>query len=266
MAAAKKAACRRRGTICSKTSRSPMTASSRSPSGSSAATAGHTISATADSITCSPSGEDVNVLVVDTEVYSNTGGQASKSTPTGSVAKFAAAGKRVKKKDLGMMAMSYGYVYVAQVRHGRRQGPVHQGDLRGGGLPRPVAHHRVRSLHQPRHRTCPTSQLEDEARPSSADTGSCTASIPTLPNRAKIPSRSTPRLLPETIRSSSPARSATLPSRSPCPSWQASCLPRQRRRASRGWRAIRSWPRRTNEIKFMQSCERREYSLRSFHA
>ena len=64
------------------------------------------------------SGENVNVLVLDTEVYSNTGGQASKSTPTGSIAKFAAAGKRIKKKDLGMMAMSYGYVYVAQVAMG----------------------------------------------------------------------------------------------------------------------------------------------------
>ena len=64
------------------------------------------------------SGENVNVLVLDTEVYSNTGGQASKSTPTGSVAKFAAAGKRVKKKDLGMMAMSYNYVYVAQCSMG----------------------------------------------------------------------------------------------------------------------------------------------------
>ncbi len=63
-------------------------------------------------------GEDVNILVLDTEVYSNTGGQASKSTPTGSIAKFAAAGKRTKKKDLGMMAMSYGYVYVAQVAMG----------------------------------------------------------------------------------------------------------------------------------------------------
>ncbi|MDR1599666.1 MAG: pyruvate:ferredoxin (flavodoxin) oxidoreductase [Oscillospiraceae bacterium] len=63
-------------------------------------------------------GEDVNVLVLDTEVYSNTGGQASKSTPTGSVAKFAAAGKRTKKKDLGLMAMSYGYVYVASVSMG----------------------------------------------------------------------------------------------------------------------------------------------------
>ena len=59
--------------------------------------------------------QDVNVLVLDTEVYSNTGGQSSKSTPTGSIAKFAASGKRTKKKDLGMMAMSYGYVYVACV-------------------------------------------------------------------------------------------------------------------------------------------------------
>jgi len=57
------------------------------------------------------SGEDVNVFVFDTEVYSNTGGQASKSTPTSAVAKFAATGKRTKKKDLGMMAMTYGYVY-----------------------------------------------------------------------------------------------------------------------------------------------------------
>ncbi|MBQ3552183.1 MAG: pyruvate:ferredoxin (flavodoxin) oxidoreductase [Clostridia bacterium] len=62
--------------------------------------------------------ENVNVLVMDTEVYSNTGGQSSKATPTGSVAKFAAAGKRTKKKDLGMMAMSYGYVYVAKVAMG----------------------------------------------------------------------------------------------------------------------------------------------------
>lgn len=67
------------------------------------------------------SGENVNLLVLDTEVYSNTGGQASKSTPIGAVAKFAAAGKRVRKKDLGMMAMSYGYVYVAQVSMGASQ-------------------------------------------------------------------------------------------------------------------------------------------------
>jgi pyruvate-ferredoxin/flavodoxin oxidoreductase len=67
------------------------------------------------------SGENVNILVLDTEVYSNTGGQASKSTPTAAVAKFAASGKRVRKKDLGVMAMSYGYVYVAQVAMGSNQ-------------------------------------------------------------------------------------------------------------------------------------------------
>jgi len=64
------------------------------------------------------SGENVNILVMDTEVYSNTGGQSSKATPVGAVAKFASAGKQIRKKDLGMMAMSYGYVYVAQVALG----------------------------------------------------------------------------------------------------------------------------------------------------
>ncbi len=64
------------------------------------------------------SGNDVNILVFDTEVYSNTGGQASKATPTGAIAQFAAAGKEVKKKDLAAIAMSYGYIYVAQVAMG----------------------------------------------------------------------------------------------------------------------------------------------------
>ena len=63
-------------------------------------------------------GENVNILVMDTEVYSNTGGQASKSTPAAAIAKFASSGKKTKKKDLGMMAMSYGYVYVAQIGMG----------------------------------------------------------------------------------------------------------------------------------------------------
>jgi len=67
------------------------------------------------------SGRNVNVMVFDTEVYSNTGGQASKASPKASVAKFAAAGKRVSKKDLGMIAMSYGYIYVAQVAMGANQ-------------------------------------------------------------------------------------------------------------------------------------------------
>ena len=67
------------------------------------------------------SGEDVNILVVDTEVYSNTGGQSSKATPVGAVAKFASSGKRIRKKDLGAIAMTYGYVYVAQVSIGGSQ-------------------------------------------------------------------------------------------------------------------------------------------------
>lgn len=67
------------------------------------------------------SGEDVNILVVDTEVYSNTGGQSSKATPIGAVAQFAASGKKLQKKDLGMLAMTYGYVYVAQVAMGAGQ-------------------------------------------------------------------------------------------------------------------------------------------------
>lgn len=67
------------------------------------------------------SGENVNILVMDTEVYSNTGGQASKATPVGAIAKFAASGKRIRKKDLGMIATTYGYVYVAQVSMGANQ-------------------------------------------------------------------------------------------------------------------------------------------------
>ena len=67
------------------------------------------------------SGKNVNILVLDTEVYSNTGGQSSKSTPVGAIAKFAAAGKRVRKKDLGLMATTYGYVYVAQIAMGADQ-------------------------------------------------------------------------------------------------------------------------------------------------
>ena len=97
------------------------------------------------------SGRDVNVLVLDTEVYSNTGGQMSKSTPRGAVAKFAAGGKPMGKKDLGLIAMTYGHIYVASVAHGR-QGRAHaQGVRRGGILSGPVAHHRLQPLHRPRH-------------------------------------------------------------------------------------------------------------------
>ena len=67
------------------------------------------------------SGKNVNIMVLDTEVYSNTGGQSSKATPVGAIAKFAASGKRVRKKDLGLMATTYGYVYVAQIAMGADQ-------------------------------------------------------------------------------------------------------------------------------------------------
>ena len=70
------------------------------------------------------SGRNINVLVLDTEVYSNTGGQMSKATQIGAIAKFAASGKETSKKDLGMMAMSYGYVYVAQVSMGANMSQV----------------------------------------------------------------------------------------------------------------------------------------------
>jgi pyruvate-ferredoxin/flavodoxin oxidoreductase len=75
-------------------------------------------SAMAGSTTFWPAAHDVNVLVMDTEVYSNTGGQASKATPLGAIAKFAAAGKRTARKDLALQAMAYGNVYVAQVAMG----------------------------------------------------------------------------------------------------------------------------------------------------
>ncbi len=80
---------------------------------------------------------NVNVLVLDTEVYSNTGGQASKATPTGSVAKFASAGKRTKKKDLGMMAMTYGYVYVAAIAMGANMNQCLKAFLEAEAYPGP---------------------------------------------------------------------------------------------------------------------------------
>ena len=80
------------------------------------------------------SARDVNVLVLDTEVYSNTGGQASKATPLGAIAKFAAAGKRVARKDLALQAIAYGNVYVAAGGDGRQSAADAAGVPRGGGL------------------------------------------------------------------------------------------------------------------------------------
>ena len=84
------------------------------------------------------SGEDVNILIVDTEVYSNTGGQSSKATPVGAVAKFASAGKRIRKKDIGAIYRCFADPAVQRAQRGR-------------GLSRSVAHHRLRTLYQPRY-------------------------------------------------------------------------------------------------------------------
>ena len=83
------------------------------------------------------SGEDVNIIVFDTEVYSNTGGQSSKATPTAAIAKFAASGKETRKKDLGMMAMSYGYVYVAQIAMGADRAQTLKAILEAEAYPGP---------------------------------------------------------------------------------------------------------------------------------
>ena len=101
------------------------------------------------------SGRNVNMLVLDTEVYSNTGGQMSKSTPLGAVAKFAAGGKPRPKKDLGMMAMSYGNVYVARVAMGANDMQTVKAFLEAEAYDGPSHHHRLQPLHRPRLRPGP---------------------------------------------------------------------------------------------------------------
>ena len=98
------------------------------------------------------SGRDVNVLVLDTQVYSNTGGQASKATPRGAVAKFAAAGKPIGRKDLGLFAAGYGNVYVAQIALGADNAQTVKAFAEAESLARSVADHRVLDLHRPRDR------------------------------------------------------------------------------------------------------------------
>ena len=88
-------------------------------------------------------------MVFDTEVYSNTGGQSSKATKTGAIAQFAAGGKETKKKDLAGIAMSYGYVYVAQIAMGADLQPDCKSNCRGRGISGTVTDHRIRSMYQP---------------------------------------------------------------------------------------------------------------------
>ena len=92
-------------------------------------------------------GRNVKVLVLDTEVYSNTGGQSSKSTPRAAVARFAASGKSLPKKDLGLIAMSYGYIYVAHVAFGASDVQTLKAFTRSGSLPRAVPDHCLFTLH-----------------------------------------------------------------------------------------------------------------------
>ena len=148
------------------------------------------------------------MLVLDTEVYSNTGGQASKATPTGAVAKFAAAGKRTKKKDLGMMAMTYGYVYVAQVAMGADPAQLLKAVHRGRGLSWPLPHHRLRSLHQPRHQDESGSGRDQEGRQCGllAD-----VSLQSREPKAITAAPWIPRIPPPAIRTSSRARTVTPP-------------------------------------------------------
>ena len=148
------------------------------------------------------SGEDVNIFVFDTEVYSNTGGQASKASNIGQVAQFAAAGKTVAKKSLAEIAMTYGYVYVAQVAMGANHEPDPEGHPGGRGLPRPVPHHRLRplrdALHQGRHGQLP--DRDEEGRGVRL-----LEPVPLQPRRrprARTPSLWTPRRPQAAIRSS----------------------------------------------------------------
>lgn len=97
------------------------------------------------------SGEDINVLVLDTEVYSNTGGQSSKSTPAAAIAKFAAAGKKTKKKDLGMIAVSYGYIYVAQIALGADMNQAVKAIHEAESYPGPSLIIAYAPSYQPRH-------------------------------------------------------------------------------------------------------------------
>ena len=153
---------------------------------------------------------DVNLLVLDTEVYSNTGGQSSKSTPTSAVAKFAAGGKQVAKKDLGAILMTYGYVYVAQVAMGYDQAQTLKALREAESYPGPA----IVICYCPcleQHIKAGMSCTQDERRRRwSAATGTCTGMIPGASPRARTPSSWTlPRPILTSSWTSSWARTAS---------------------------------------------------------
>ena len=166
------------------------------------------------------SGHDVNVLVLDTEVYSNTGGQASKATPRGAVAKFAAAGKGQGKKDLGLLAIGLRRRLRRADRDGRRHAAHGQGARRGRGAPGPVARDRLLDVHRARDR-----HVDQHVPPEGSGRRRLLAAV----SLRSAAARTDPR-------GSSTARRRPSPSRSS----------RRRRRASRCWRVrIPSEPRRS---------------------
>ena len=150
---------------------------------------------------------DVHLLVLDTEVYSNTGGQSSKSTPTSAVAKFAAGGKQVAKKDLGAILMTYGYVYVAQVAMGYDQAQTLKALREAESYPGPA----IVICYCPcleQHIKAGMSCTQDEMK--KAVTGTCTGMIPGASPRARTPSSWTlPRPILTSSWTSSWARTAS---------------------------------------------------------
>ena len=132
------------------------------------------------------SGRNVNVLVLDTEVYSNTGGQMSKATPRGAVAKFAAGGKPTAKKDLALMAMTYGNVYVARVAMGANDAQTLKAFREAEAYRGPVADHRLQPLHRPRLRHAPRHGAAEGGGRSRA-TGRCSATTRALAAEGKNP-------------------------------------------------------------------------------
>ena len=154
------------------------------------------------------SGRNVNVLVLDTEVYSNTGGQMSKATPRGAVAKFAAGGKPRPKKDLGLMAMSYGNVYVAAVAMGSSDMHTLKAFLEAEAYDGPSLTHRLLVIASLMATTLSMASTS-RRRPSCRVTGLSTGTIRTWPGWARTPSSSIPSPRHCRSRNTSTTRRAT---------------------------------------------------------
>ena len=167
------------------------------------------------------SGENVNVLVLDTEVYSNTGGQMSKSTPRGAVAQFAAGGKRMPKKDMGLIAMSYGGIYVASIAIGANPNQAVKAFAEAESYNGPSLILAYSPLYRPRHRYGKRLRT-NRRRPSPAGIGRCIGLTRVWRRKAKIRCRWIPRPRRWTLptmptaktgigRSSSPSRKSPPP-------------------------------------------------------